>query len=45
MNKEQLLRQPMVVCKFCGWEIMQSAVWIKPICEDCEQLQEREGAR
>ena len=51
MNKEQLLKQPMVVCKSCGWEIARSAVWIKPICDDCaldmdiEQQREREGTR
>jgi predicted Zn-ribbon and HTH transcriptional regulator len=36
MNKQELLEQPMVICKSCGWEIMRSAVWIKPICDDCQ---------
>lgn len=35
MNKEELLKQPMVVCTFCGWEIARSAVWIEPVCDDC----------
>lgn len=35
MNKEELLTQPMVVCKSCGWEIMRSSVWFEPICDDC----------
>lgn len=35
MNKQELLSQPMVVCTSCGWEIMRSAVWVEPICDDC----------
>jgi predicted Zn-ribbon and HTH transcriptional regulator len=35
MNKKELLAQPMVICKDCGWEIARSAVWIEPICDDC----------
>jgi predicted RNA-binding Zn-ribbon protein involved in translation (DUF1610 family) len=35
MTKEDLLKQPMVVCTHCGWEIARSAVWIEPVCDDC----------
>jgi predicted Zn-ribbon and HTH transcriptional regulator len=35
MNKEELLSQPMIVCKSCGWEIMRSAISFDPICDDC----------
>jgi predicted Zn-ribbon and HTH transcriptional regulator len=35
MNKEELLTQPMIVCKSCGWEIMRSAISFDPICDDC----------
>jgi hypothetical protein len=43
MNMRELLKLPMVICKGCGWEIGRGL--IEPICDDCEQLQEREGAR
>ena len=35
MNKQEMLKQPMVVCTHCGWEIARSAVWIEPFCDDC----------
>ncbi len=35
MNKEELLKQPMVVCTHCGWEIARSDVWLEPVCDDC----------
>jgi hypothetical protein len=43
VNKQELLNLPMVICKDCGWEIGRGQV--EPICNDCEQLIEREGAR
>lgn len=35
MNKEELLKLPMIVCTECGWEIVRSDVWVEPICDDC----------
>jgi hypothetical protein len=43
VNIKELLKLPMVICKSCGWEIGRGQ--IEPMCDDCEQLQEREGAR
>lgn len=51
MNKEELLKLPMIVCNNCGWEIGRAQIWNEPICDDCamdkdiEQQREREGAR
>jgi hypothetical protein len=42
VNIKELLKLPMVICKSCGWEIGRGQ--IEPMCDDCEQLQEREGA-
>lgn len=41
MSMQNLLKLPMVICKGCGWEIGRGL--IEPICDDCLQLQEREG--
>jgi len=35
MNMEEMLKQPMIICKGCGWEMERSSVWIEPICDDC----------
>lgn len=35
MNKEEMLKQKMIVCNYCGWEIARSNVWINPVCDDC----------
>ncbi len=51
MNKEEMLKQKMIICTNCGWEIARSNVWISPICDDCamdkdlEQQREREKVR
>jgi hypothetical protein len=51
VNKEELLKQTMVICKDCGWEIGRGGIWHDPICDDCaldmdiKQLQEREGVK
>jgi hypothetical protein len=51
MNKEELLKLPMIICKSCGWEIGRGGIWHDPICDDCaldmdiKQLQEREGVK
>jgi len=39
MDKEELLKLPMVTCQYCGWEIGRGH-WHntfngKPICDDC----------
>jgi hypothetical protein len=39
MDKEELLKLPMVTCQYCGWEIGRG-YWHntfngKPICDDC----------
>jgi hypothetical protein len=44
MNKENMLKQKMIICTHCGWEIARSDVWLEPICDDCamDKMIERE---